>query len=84
MSKNTKVEMTAETAKWIEVYYDLEELWKKISENIETNECNSKRVQELMDEDFTPHLLGISYSIEKWFGKVAFQHINKKDDVIII
>lgn len=37
-----------------------------------------------MDEDFTPHLLGISYSLEKWFGKVAFQHINKKDDVIII
>ena len=84
MNNNTKIEVSKETAMWLEIYDDLEELWRKIGEAIEID--HPKDVQEHLDEDFVPHLLGISYSLEKWFGKSAFNRISTKhkDGVIRI
>lgn len=73
MDKDTKIVVTNRTRMWIELAGELESLWKHIGDALEEYDGNS--VQEHLDEDFEPHLLGISHSLEKWFGKSAFENM---------
>ena len=85
MDKNTKIEVTNNTRMWIELADELERFWKHIGDALDAYDGNS--VQEHLDEDFVPHLLGISYSLEKWFGKSAFENMTLtyiKDNTIRI
>lgn len=86
MDNNTKIEVSKETAMWFEISDDLEKLWRKIGEAIENDCTNDKDIQKYLDEDFEPHLLGLSYSLEKWFGKSIFNRYTSinKDGVIRI
>ena len=85
MDKDTKIEVTNNTRMWIELADELESLWGHIGDALDAYDGSS--VQEHLDEDFVPHLLGISNSLEKWFGRSAFEQMtlkNIKDNTIRI
>ncbi len=81
---NKKIEVTASTAKWIEIFQDVENLTGKISEALE--DYNSTETDKNMDADFSPHLTGLYTSVQKWFAAAAFENLWMKqaDGVIKI
>ena len=82
MNKDTKIEMANNTRIWLELSGELNSLWGHISAALDAYDGTS--VQEHLDEDFEPHLFGIQQSLEKWFGKVAFQNMTIHEEKNII